>query len=432
MAAPLFNFGKFLPGAGGGASPYASFMSPEMQRQMRGAQMGAIGASLLAGGAPRVGTPPNVGAALSQGFQNATNIGQQSVGNALMLQNYKAQQAARERTTSQIAAWRKANPQYAHIPDASIPAVITAQLRPDDIPTGMRQNAAGDWVYDDAYLKGQKSLRAAGRNEFNIQTTQESAYAGTSGTNWANTAERIYAGARTARARNLNMRTIDKLLEDVATGTAAESRTKITRVAELLGIDLNLIGDLGSAEAANSLLSIAALQMRDPSGGAGMTGSMSERDLEFLEAIPAGLGQTPVGRRLNSAIQQKINQRKIDIAQMAAEWETGGKQIGPEFEQAVQKKYGAQDLFSDSEWTQMEVAIRAEKLGTTPVDIGRFAKPDGSAWDEPALTAEWNNVIKAQVDARDAGLLDEAASKALDALLLQFNNAIMKAAGAVN
>lgn len=77
-----------------GASPYAGFMSPEMQQQMRGQQLMAIGASGLSAAGPSIGVPGNIGAGIGRGFTAAANIGQQSVGNALMLQNYKAQQAA--------------------------------------------------------------------------------------------------------------------------------------------------------------------------------------------------------------------------------------------------------------------------------------------------------------------------------------------------
>jgi hypothetical protein len=60
-----------------------------------------------------------------------------------------------------------------------------------------------------------------------------------------------------------------------------------------------------------------ALELRNPSGGAGMPGAMSDQDRAFLANMTPGLGKTPGGNKLIIETARKIAKRDQEVAKMA-------------------------------------------------------------------------------------------------------------------
>lgn len=120
------------------------------------------------------------------------------------------------------------------------------------------------------------------------------------------------------------------LLDTVNTGAFKGTTTQLKAMAKSAGVDLDSLGirdDVAPAQAAKAVANEIALQLRNPSGGAGMPGAMSDSDREFLMQMVPGLETTPEGNKLLVDYWRRVNQRGIEVARMAREYtkKNGGK-----------------------------------------------------------------------------------------------------------
>lgn len=121
-----------------------------------------------------------------------------------------------------------------------------------------------------------------------------------------------------AAARQNNLLRMNQLLEGVNTGKLVPAMTQVAALAQSLGIPID--PKLGAKQALQSLLSEVALTMRNPAGGAGMPGSLSDTDRGFLQTMPAGLEKTQEGNRLIIETAAKLSQRDRDVYRRAREY----------------------------------------------------------------------------------------------------------------
>ncbi|MCF2523911.1 hypothetical protein [Bradyrhizobium sp. G127] len=165
-------------------------------------------------------------------------------------------------------------------------------------------------------LEYQTAVSQAGANKSTINMPpQEKAYDQAMGKELADMNIGIIKGAASARTSNANLDRLEQLLQDpgVYQGTAGEKVLQAKKIAKSLGID---VGEgVGGAEAVQSISNQLALQARNPAGGAGMPGSMSDSDRAYLKEMQPGLEKTPDGNRLIVDVNRKLNQRAIDVEQ---------------------------------------------------------------------------------------------------------------------
>ncbi|MCL4182836.1 MAG: hypothetical protein KJ011_05255 [Burkholderiaceae bacterium] len=121
-----------------------------------------------------------------------------------------------------------------------------------------------------------------------------------------------------AQNRINNINRMAQLLEGIETGRLTPTMKDIAGVAHSLGI--NIDPALPQKEAIESLSNEMALQARNPSGGAGMPGALSDKDREYLSNIVPGLSKTPGGNRTILETARKLAQRDADVARMAREY----------------------------------------------------------------------------------------------------------------
>lgn len=116
---------------------------------------------------------------------------------------------------------------------------------------------------------------------------------------------------------------LGSLLGQVNTGKFKGTTTDIKAAAKSIGVDLASLGvtdDVAPAQAARALANQLALETRNPAGGAGMPGALSDKDREFLiQAIP-GLENDPgaIGTMIEYRI--KLEQRSQEVAKKAREY----------------------------------------------------------------------------------------------------------------
>lgn len=111
---------------------------------------------------------------------------------------------------------------------------------------------------------------------------------------------------------------LGQLLEGVNTGTFTPTGLEVAKAAAALGV--NIDPNMQNKEAAQALSSEIALQLRNPSGGAGMPGAMSDADRQFLANMVPGLATTPEGRKLMIETATKLAQRDKEVAAMARKY----------------------------------------------------------------------------------------------------------------
>lgn len=137
----------------------------------------------------------------------------------------------------------------------------------------------------------------------------------------------------------------EALKTGVRTGTFGENELALRKFAGAMGI-----GDadtLASGELLKALQNRMALQMRNPDSGMGMPGSVSDRDILFLKDAQIGIDRSPEGNALMLEAFRRIEQRKLDIAEMADQYVIDNGNLDPKFNQKVRQYAEDNPLFAD-------------------------------------------------------------------------------------
>lgn len=111
---------------------------------------------------------------------------------------------------------------------------------------------------------------------------------------------------------------LSSLLNGINTGKLTPVGTEVAAFAQSLGLSLD--PNLGNKQAADALVKEMALQLRNPTGGAGMPGAMSDQDRKFLASMAPSLANTPEGNALMISARKKLAQRDQDVARLAREY----------------------------------------------------------------------------------------------------------------
>ncbi|MCA7085853.1 hypothetical protein K7G19_19880 [Cupriavidus sp. DB3] len=125
------------------------------------------------------------------------------------------------------------------------------------------------------------------------------------------------AGA-SASKRIAALRQIDTLLGDYDGGKLTPLGTNIASTLNSLGIKVD--EKLPNKEAAAAVSNQIALQLRDPSSGAGMPGALSDSDRQFLASMVPNAAQSADGRRLLIDAGIRMAERQQQVAEMARKW----------------------------------------------------------------------------------------------------------------
>jgi hypothetical protein len=111
---------------------------------------------------------------------------------------------------------------------------------------------------------------------------------------------------------------MEQLMEGVSTGKLTPAMTQVATIADSLGFKID--PKLGPKQALEALSNEIALDLRNPSGGAGMPGAMSDKDREFLLSMPPGLSKTKEGNKLIIQTARAVAKREQDVAKLAREY----------------------------------------------------------------------------------------------------------------
>lgn len=150
-------------------------------------------------------------------------------------------------------------------------------------------------------LPGQEKAESKAVGEFFGKTYADIQSAGAAATNKINKVERL-----------------NTLLDGVQTGKLTPFGVDVASTAASLGFKID--PKLGNKQAADALSKEMALELRNPSGGAGMPGALSNSDREFLMSMTPGLTSDPAGRKLISESMVKLAKRDQEVAKLARDY----------------------------------------------------------------------------------------------------------------
>lgn len=244
-------------------------------------------------------------------------------------------------------------------------------------PTGMRYGPDGTLEAIPGYVSMRQEIAAAGRPSVSIENKQETEEAKAVGKFYGEAFADIQKGAASARQQNAQLGQLSNLLEGVQTGKLTPAVMQGKQIAKSLGIDLASIGvtdDVAPMEAAQAIANQFALTLRNPSGGAGMPGAMSDKDREFLVSMVPGITQTPEGRKLLTEAWKKVNNRNIEVAKLAAQYRNQSGRFDSGFDQVLSEYAAKNPLFSDGDFDRLAGAVQnapAQPMPGQPVDYRR-------------------------------------------------------------
>lgn len=164
----------------------------------------------------------------------------------------------------------------------------------------------------------ERASRSAARNSTTVVNKQETEEAKTVGGFFGNSYADIQKAGMNAGSKLNRYDRLGSLLDGVGTGRLTPLGMEIAKTAESLGIKID--PNLPNKEAAQALSSEIALELRNPSGGAGMPGAMSDSDRQFLVSMVPGLSTTPEGRKLMLDTASKLAKRDQEVATLARQY----------------------------------------------------------------------------------------------------------------
>jgi hypothetical protein len=186
----------------------------------------------------------------------------------------------------------------------------------------------------------------------------------------------IRGAARVASTEMASLNELERLLSQVNTGAFAETRINLGRAASFLGLSDG--AEVSAAEAAASIANRLALSLRNPAGGEGMPGAMSDADRNFLVSTIPSIQNSPDGWR-----------QMIEIRRRLA---TASQEQAEEAERFMREGGRSRDLPGHmAEWSrQRRLFADLESQGGAPAQArpraqsadGRIVEWNGSAWVE--------------------------------------------------
>lgn len=186
-------------------------------------------------------------------------------------------------------------------------------------------------ILNPAVRAAKRDVAAAGasRNNTTVVNTQEKEEQKVVGKGFGEQYVDIQKAGFNAQSRINRAERLGSLLKNVDTGKLTPAGTEIAAFAESLGIKIDK--NLGNKQAAQALANEMALELRNPAGGAGMPGAMSDKDREFLVSMIPGLATSPEGRKTIIDTMTKIAKRDQEVARLARDYRKKNGQLNEGF-----------------------------------------------------------------------------------------------------
>lgn len=158
---------------------------------------------------------------------------------------------------------------------------------------------------------------------------------------------------------------LGNLLSSIDTGKLKPLGTELAAWAKSAGIPMD--EKLDNAQAAKALSNEMALELRNPAGGAGLPGAMSDADRIYLQGIIASIDKTPGANKLLIDGMQKLAQRDREVAQLARDYKKKKGSFDDGFYDELAKFSDKNHMFEGKELSPLEKleleSLRAKRRG---------------------------------------------------------------------
>ena len=199
-------------------------------------------------------------------------------------------------------------------PDKPHESPMAALLRERDaLPVGHPNRA----MYDDAIKKSTTHQPATA---VTVDTRQENEFSKKVGGELGEQYAGLMRADMNAPTTMGKYQRLGNLLSEVGTGKFKGTTVELKAAMKGMGVDLNSMGirdDVAPAQAAKALANQMALELRNPAGGAGMPGAMSDQDRQFLTQMVPSLESDPGAWPKMIEYRVKLAQREQQVAKMA-------------------------------------------------------------------------------------------------------------------
>jgi hypothetical protein len=199
---------------------------------------------------------------------------------------------------------------------------------------------------------------------------------------------------RSALSNKSNIDRLSTLLDTsgLSSGSGAQTMSKLKSLASTFGID---VAGLPQEEAIKQITTEMFLKAKNQGGVNLLPGAMSEGDRQALEQTTVSLSNSPEGRKLLLDRTKKMNDRSIEVAKMAREYERKHGQLDSGFEDELDKYSTANPMFKP-EKTASETAITQPVVTTGLPPANNYKNgttatgDDGSKW--MVVNGKWSQV----------------------------------------
>lgn len=212
---------------------------------------------------------------------------------------------------------------------------------------------------------------AASASRTNVMNVQEKEFDKKVGGEFGQQYADLMKAGMAAPGKVAKLDRLNQLLDGVSTGTFKGTTTELKAAAKGAGIDLESMGikdDVGPVQAAQALSQAMALELRNPAGGAGMPGAMSDSDRKFLEKMTPGIETTPQGRALMVETQKRLAKRDQDVSKLAADYRTKNGRFDEGFYNELAQYSASKPLFDDLSSTASPAAPGAAPAAAPAVN----------------------------------------------------------------
>lgn len=205
----------------------------------------------------------------------------------------------------------------------------------------------GQFAVNQPLVNAKQTIARAGASNVNVMTKQETEEAKTVGKGFGDQFVSIQQAGTDAGGKLARLDRMSQLIQGVNTGKLEPARMQVSALADSFGLQID--PNLPAKQAIEALSNELALQARNPSGGAGMPGAMSDKDREFLVNISPGLSKTPEGNALIIDTARKLARRDQDVARLAREYRKRHGTIDEGFYDELQRFSAANPLFNSQQ-----------------------------------------------------------------------------------
>jgi hypothetical protein len=219
---------------------------------------------------------------------------------------------------------------------------------PDKAPAGFTRGPNGELTVDPQWMKAQEAIRAAGKPQVTVDNRQENAFSAKVGQEFADNYMKLQTAGATAAGKMNKLDRLSGLLDQSGkTGKFTPNTMELSAAADSLGFKIN--PKLPYQQAADALSKELALEMRNPSGGAGMPGALSDSDRQYLSSMVPNLAKTSEGNKQLIDTAKKIAQRDKEIAALARDYKNKNGKFDEGFYAALSDYSEKHPLFPQQE-----------------------------------------------------------------------------------